>query len=161
MRMITPCLWFDGVAEEAADFYTSIFPDSRILDVLRSAADNPSTSKGAVLAVRFSMLGSEYTAMNGGPTFRFTEAVSFQVECDGQDEVDHYWDALLVDGGEPSMCGWLKDRFGLSWQVNPIQMGEYLNGPDPVGAERAMLAMMEMVKLDVEAMRRAYEGADL
>jgi predicted 3-demethylubiquinone-9 3-methyltransferase (glyoxalase superfamily) len=160
MRMITPCLWFDGVAEEAAAFYASIFPDSQIIDVVRSAADNPSTSKGDVLAVRFSMLGREYTAMNGGPTFRFNEAVSFQIECDGQAEVDHYWDALLAGGGEPSMCGWLKDRFGLSWQVNPIQMDGYLNGPDPAGSERAMQAMMQMAKLDVDAMRRAYEGVD-
>jgi predicted 3-demethylubiquinone-9 3-methyltransferase (glyoxalase superfamily) len=160
MTTITPCLWFDGCAEEAVAFYAAVFPDTEVIDVMKAPVDNPSTKAGEVLAVNFVMLGRKYTALNGGPAFRFNEAVSFQIECDGQAEVDRLWEALLADGGQPSMCGWLKDRFGLSWQVNPIQMDAFINGPDAAGAQRAMRAMMEMVKLDVEQMRRAYEGLD-
>lgn len=159
MSGITPCLWFDGRAEEAAQFYVSLFPDSRIDSVTRSPADNPSTSEGDVLLVQFTLDGRPFTALNGGPQFPFTEAVSLQVDCADQAEVDRYWEALVEGGGEYSMCGWLKDRFGLSWQVIPREMSAYLGGPDPDGARRAMEALLEMRKLDVEAMRRAYEGA--
>ncbi len=158
MSKITPCLWFDGKAEEAAALYTSLFPDSRIDKVNRSPADNPSTPEGAVLTVDFTLSGQKFIALNGGPEFQFTEAVSFSIDCADQAEVDRYWDALIDGGGEPSQCGWLKDRFGLSWQVVPRQLPELLEGPDPDGARRAMEAMLKMSKLDVAKLREAYEG---
>lgn len=158
MSKITPCLWFDRNAEEAAEFYVSLFPDSRIDSVSRAPSDNPSTAAGEVLTVEFTLSGRKFVALNGGPRFRFTEAVSFQIDCEDQAEVDRYWEALIAGGGEPSMCGWLKDRFGLSWQVIPRQMGDYLGGPDPAGAARAMEAMLQMHKLDVAMLRKAYEG---
>ena len=159
MKTITPCLWFDtGKAEEAAKFYTSIFPDSRIESVSRSAADNPSTSKGDVLTVDFTLAGRPFQALNGGPEFKFNEAISLSIDCDDQAEVDKYWEALVAGGGEHSVCGWLKDRFGVSWQVVPRQLVEYLNGSDRDGAQRAMEAMLKMTKLDVEQLREAYEG---
>lgn len=159
MSRITPCLWFDGQAEAAAEFYTSLFPDSRIDAVSRSPADNPSTSAGEVLLVFFTLSGQRFVGVNGGPQFPFTEAVSFQVDCEDQAEVDRYWEALVEGGGSHGQCGWLKDRFGLSWQVIPRQMGDYLGGPDPDGAARAMEAMLRMGKLDIARLREAYEGA--
>ena len=141
---ITPCLWYDGVAEEAVKLYTSLFPESHIDDVMRSASDNPSVNEGAVLLVRFTLAGQPLLALNGGPQFRFTEAVSLQIDCADQDEVDHYWEGLIAGGGEHGQCGWLKDRFGLSWQVIPREMQQYLGGPNPDGARRAMQAMLEM-----------------
>jgi len=156
--MITPCLWFDGVAEEAAEFYVSIFPNSKILDISRAPADNPSTSAGDVLLVTFTLGGATFIGLNGGPQFTFTEAVSFQIDCEDQAETDRYWDALVEGGGEHSQCGWLKDRFGLSWQVVPRQLGDYLGGADAGGRERAMQAMLKMQKLDIEGLRAAYEG---
>ena len=159
MPTITPCLWFDnGAAEEAAVFYTSLFPDSWITNVDRSAADNPSTRKGDVLTVEFTLSGRPFIALNGGPEFPFTEAVSFSIDCEDQAEVDHYWDALQADGGQPSVCGWLKDRFGVSWQVVPRQLNEYLRSGDADAAERTMKAMLEMTKLDVAKLREAFEG---
>jgi predicted 3-demethylubiquinone-9 3-methyltransferase (glyoxalase superfamily) len=158
MATIGSCLWFDGQAEAAAELYTSIFPNSRINGVHRAAADNPSTPKGAVLTVDFTVLGHRFIGLNGGPDFRFSEAISFEVECDDQAEVDRYWEALTADGGEPGPCGWLKDRFGLSWQVTPRRLVELLDGPDPAGAERAMKAMLAMSKIDVSALERAYAG---
>lgn len=158
MSKIAPCLWFDGQAEQAAEFYTSLFPDSRIDSVSRAPADNPSTPAGAVLFVSFTLAGQQYIAVNGGPQFPFSEAVSFQIDCADQAEVDRYWDALVQGGGEHSMCGWLKDRFGLSWQVIPRELGLFLGGPDPEGAARAMEAMLQMQKLDVSKLREAYEG---
>jgi predicted 3-demethylubiquinone-9 3-methyltransferase (glyoxalase superfamily) len=158
MPAITPCLWFNYNAEEAAEFYTSIFPDSRIDDVQKSPADNPSTAAGDVLLVLFTLSGQRFIGLNGGPEFRFTEAVSFQIDCEDQAEVDRYWEALVEGGGEHSVCGWLKDRFGLSWQVVPKQMGEYLGGPDSEGAKRAMEAMLQMQKLDIAKLREAYEA---
>jgi predicted 3-demethylubiquinone-9 3-methyltransferase (glyoxalase superfamily) len=155
---LTPCLWFDHNAEEAAEFYVTLFPDSRIDEVSAAPGDNPSTRAGEVLLVRFTLAGQPFVGVNGGPRFPFTEAVSFQIDCADQAEVDRYWDALVAGGGEHSMCGWLKDRFGLSWQVVPRQMGDYLGGPDPAGAARAMAAMLQMQKLDVERLREAYEG---
>jgi predicted 3-demethylubiquinone-9 3-methyltransferase (glyoxalase superfamily) len=158
LSKITPCLWFDGNAEDAAHFYTSIFPDSRIEKVHRAPADNPSTAYGEVLTVDFTIAGETFMALNGGPDFRFNEAISFSIDCEDQAEVDRYWDALLADGGEESMCGWLKDRFGVSWQVVPRQLPEMLDSPDQAAAKRAMQAMLEMRKLDVAKLREAFEG---
>jgi predicted 3-demethylubiquinone-9 3-methyltransferase (glyoxalase superfamily) len=155
---ITPCLWFNGQAEEAAQLYTSLFPDSRIDKVTRSPADNPSTPKGAVLTVDFTVAGQQFIGLNGGPDFKFSEAISFSIDCADQAEVDRYWDALIAGGGEPSQCGWLKDRFGLSWQVVPRQMNEMLQSSDREAAGRAMEAMLKMTKLDVEQLQIAYEG---
>jgi predicted 3-demethylubiquinone-9 3-methyltransferase (glyoxalase superfamily) len=158
MPKITPNLWFDGRAEEAAAFYTSILPDSRIDDISRSPADNPSTKAGEVLLVTFTLAGQRFVGINGGPQFPFTEAVSFQIDCEDQAEVDRYWEALVEGGGEHGQCGWLEDRFGLSWQVVPREIAAYLGGPDAAGAARAMEAMLRMQKLDVAKLREAYEG---
>ena len=158
MSKITPNLWFDGQAEEAAEFYTSLIPDSRIDKVVRSPADNPSTREGEVLTVEFTLAGTPFVGLNGGPDFRFNEAVSFSIECADQAEVDRYWDALIQGGGEHSVCGWLKDRFGLSWQVVPRQLNEMIESPDREGARRAMEAMLQMKKLDVASLREAFEG---
>ncbi len=158
MDKISPCLWFDGDAEEAARLYTSLFPNSHIDSVDRSPADTPSGPEGTVITVNFTLAGRSYIALNGGPDFKFTEAVSFSIDCDDQAEVDRYWDALLADGGEPSVCGWLRDRFGLSWQVIPRQLPEMLNSKDRDAARRAMQAMLKMVKIDVAELERAYSG---
>jgi len=158
MDKISPCLWFDGDAEEAARLYTSLFPNSQIDSVDRSPADTPSGPEGTVIAVNFTLAGRSYIALNGGPDFKFNEAVSFSIDCDDQAEVDRYWDALLADGGEPSVCGWLRDRFGLSWQVIPRQLPEMLNSKDRDAARRAMQAMLKMVKIDVAELERAYSG---
>ena len=155
---IAPCLWFDGTAEAAAELYTSILPDSRIERVNRSAADNPSTAEGDVLTIDFMLGGRPFIALNGGPEFTFNEAVSFSIECEDQAEVDRYWDALVEGGGSHSVCGWLKDRFGVSWQVVPKALPQLLNGPDRDGARRTMEAMLQMTKLDVATLREAYEG---
>lgn len=158
MHTITPCLWFDGKAEEAARFYTAIFPDSNITAIRRSPADTPSGPEGSVLTVEFTIAGQPFIGLNGGPDFQFNESVSFSIDCADQAEVDRYWEALVKDGGEHSVCGWLKDRFGLSWQVVPRRMTELLNGSDADGARRAMEAMLEMTKLDIAALEQAYEG---
>lgn len=158
MSKITPCLWFDGNAEEAAKFYVSLLPESQVDNVMRSPADNPSTPAGAVLTVDFTLAGQRFTGLNGGPQFHFTEAISFVIDCEGQAEVDRLWAALTADGGTPSQCGWLKDRFGVSWQIIPRQLGEILGDPDTEGARRAMEAMLKMSKIDVAALRRAFEG---
>lgn len=155
---ITPCLWFDGEAEEAATFYTSLFPDSRVDATHRSPADNPSGRKGDVLLVQFTLSGRSYTALNGGPQFPFTEAVSLEIHCQDQAEVDRYWHALIADGGSEGQCGWCKDRFGLSWQVVPRRLGELLSSPDRPAAQRAMQAMLKMTKLDVAALEAAANG---
>ena len=158
MDKIFPVLWFDGNAEEAANFYVSLLPDSRVDEIVRSPADNPSTRQGDVIVVDFTLAGRKFSGLNGGPQFKFTEAVSFAVRCKDQAEVDRLWDALTADGGEPVQCGWLRDRFGLSWQIVPEQMYEYLSSPDRDGARRAFEAMMGMVKLDVAELKRAFEG---
>jgi predicted 3-demethylubiquinone-9 3-methyltransferase (glyoxalase superfamily) len=158
MTKIAPCLWFDGQAEEAAKFYTAIFPNSSIDKISRSPADNPSTPAGAVLTVDFTLDGSRFIGLNGGPDFHFSEAISFSIDCEDQAEVDRYWDALLAGGGEESQCGWLKDRFGLSWQVVPRQLNEMFESPDREAAKRAMEAMLKMQKLDVVKLREAFEG---
>lgn len=158
MSKIAPTLWFDGQAEEAARFYTSLFPDSRIDSVDRAAAENSSTPKGAVLTVEFTIAGQPFIGLNGGPDFKFNESISFTIDCQDQAEVDRYWDALVQGGGEHSVCGWLKDRFGVSWQVIPRVLLEMLNGADRQGAERAMKAMLQMTKIDIGKLREAYEG---
>jgi predicted 3-demethylubiquinone-9 3-methyltransferase (glyoxalase superfamily) len=158
MSKITPCLWFDGKAEEAANFYVSLLPNSRVEKVMRSPADNPSTPAGAVLTVEFTLAGQPFMGLNGGPQFPFTEAVSFTIDCEDQAEVDRLWEALTQGGGTPSRCGWLKDRFGLSWQIVPRALPEMLKSSDREAAGRAMKAMLKMGKLDIAGIRRAYEG---
>jgi predicted 3-demethylubiquinone-9 3-methyltransferase (glyoxalase superfamily) len=154
-------LWFDGDAEEAAEFYTSTFPNSRIDKVVRAAADTPSNKKGEVITVEFTLDGTTFVGLNGGPEFRFNEAVSFVIECEDQAEVDRLWDALTADGGEPGPCGWLKDRYGLSWQITPKELNDMLDDQDADKARRAMEAMLKMGKLEVEELRRAYEGVEV
>ena len=158
MRAPYPCLWFDGRAEEAATFYAGLLPDSRVEKVWRSPADTPSGAAGTVLTVDFTLLGQRFQGLNGGPQFRFSEAVSFVVECEDQAEVDRLWGVLTADGGEPGPCGWLKDRFGLSWQIVPRELIHLIEDPDPERARRAMEAMLEMTRLDVDELRRAADG---
>jgi predicted 3-demethylubiquinone-9 3-methyltransferase (glyoxalase superfamily) len=159
---IAPCLWFDNQGEEAAAFYTAIFPNSKIVAVTRySEAGQEIHGKepGSVMTVEFVLNGQAFTALNGGPHFKFNEAVSFQVYCDTQAEIDHYWEKLSA-GGDPKaqQCGWLKDRFGVSWQVVPRGMAEMLKDPASDGAKRAMAAVLQMKKLDIAALRKAYAG---
>jgi len=156
MPKIHPFLWLDNQAEEAANFYVSIFPNSKVLNVMRNTPSAPGP-EGAVLTVDFELDGFRVTALNGGPNFTFSEATSFVIDCQDQAEVDRYWDKLL-EAGAPSQCGWLKDRFGFSWQVVPKQIFETIGGPDPAGRERAMAAMMQMTKLDVAKLEAAYAG---
>jgi len=148
-----PCLWFDGQAEAAAQLYTQVFPNSSIDGITRYGPDTPGT-EGAVLTVEFTLDGTSYVGLNGGPEFTFSEAISFQIMCADQAEVDHYW-TRLSEGGEESQCGWLKDRFGLSWQVVPTRMYELLRDPDADRANRAMQAMLKMRKLDIAELERA------
>lgn len=156
MPKITPWLWFDNEAEEAAKFYTSVFDNSRVLDISYYGDAGPRPA-GTVMTVTFELDGQEFVALNGGPEFKFTEAISFQVPCSSQEEVDAYWSALSA-GGEESQCGWLKDKYGLSWQIVPTALGEVLGDPDPAAAQRAMKAMLQMSKLDIAALRRAAKG---
>ena len=156
MGAITPFLWYDSEAEEAATLYTSLFPNSRILDVVRYGSTGPGAA-GTVMTVRFELDGLPFVGLNGGPAHPFTEAVSFVVDCSTQEEVDRYWDAL-TDGGEESVCGWLRDRFGLSWQIVPSRLLELLTDPDPETAQRVMAAMLQMRKIDVAALEAAAEG---
>lgn len=157
MPSITPSLWFDTQAEDAANFYVSIFKNSRIVSTTHYNDAGPREA-GTVLTVEWELDGRRFVGINGGPQFTFDEAVSFMIECESQDEVDYYWERLTADGGEEGQCGWLKDRFGLSWQVVPKGMAEALNDPDPERAQRAMAAMLSMRKIDVEAIRRAAAG---
>ncbi len=156
-QQITTFLWFDHDAEAAARFYVSLFPDSRIDKVVSSTVDTPGASAGSVLTVEFTLAGQRYIAMNGGPGFPFTEAISLQVNCADQAEVDHLW-AAFSDGGTPVQCGWIKDRFGLSWQVTPIRLMQLIADPDPARARRAMHAMLGMVKIDIAALERAADN---
>ena len=157
MQRLRPCLWFDTEAEEAVDLYTSIFPNSRIVDVARYGSAGP-RPEGMVMTVAFELGGQPFLALNGGPDFTFTEAVSFEVECADQAEVDRYWDKL-TDGGEEGPCGWLKDRYGLSWQIVPKALTELIADPDREKSQRVMKAMLEMKKIDVAALERAAAGA--
>jgi predicted 3-demethylubiquinone-9 3-methyltransferase (glyoxalase superfamily) len=154
---IIPNLWFDSNAEEAAEYYVSIFPNSKITDVLRYTEAGPGPA-GSVVTVDFELDGQPFTAINGGPAFTFDEAISLMIECEDQDEVDRYWERL-TDGGEESQCGWLKDRFGLSWQVCPKELLTLLGDPDPERAARATAAMYEMHKIDLAAVKAAADGA--
>ncbi len=157
MQKIITYLWFDQQAEEAAEFYTSLFPDSKILEVNRYGDAGPGP-KGQAMMVRFQLAGQEHLALNGGPQFRFNEAISLFVNCDTQEEVDHLWERLTGNGGEESMCGWLKDRYGLSWQIVPKALPKLLSDPDTGRAQRAMQAMLGMRKIDVAALERAADG---
>jgi predicted 3-demethylubiquinone-9 3-methyltransferase (glyoxalase superfamily) len=158
MRTPYPCLWFDGQAEEAAELYTSLLPDSRVDSVWRSPADTPSGPAGMVLTVDFTLAGQRFQGLNGGANFRFNEAVSFVIECEDQAEVDRLWDALAAGGGEPGQCGWIKDRFGLSWQIVPQRLNELVADPDQGRARRAIEAMLEMGKIEIEQLERAADA---
>ena len=157
MPRITPNLWFDTQGKEAAEFYVSVFPNSKITGVTHYGDAGPGTP-GTVLTVDFELDGQPYTAINGGPAFTFDEAISLLINCADQAEVDHYWDKLL-DGGEESQCGWLKDKYGLSWQIVPTILSEMLGDPDPAKSGRAMQAMLQMQKIDIPTLKRAYEAA--
>jgi predicted 3-demethylubiquinone-9 3-methyltransferase (glyoxalase superfamily) len=157
MPQITPFLWFDTQAEEAAEFYVSVFPDSRVLEVARYGEAGPGPA-GRAMTVRFELDGQEFLALNGGPEQRFTEAVSFVVSCTSQEEVDGYWERLS-EGGEEGVCGWLKDRYGLSWQVVPTILSELLTDPDREKADRVMHAMLQMKKIEIAGLQEAYDRA--
>jgi predicted 3-demethylubiquinone-9 3-methyltransferase (glyoxalase superfamily) len=156
MPKITPFLWFDSNAEEAAQFYTSIFKNSKILQTSRYGEDGPGP-KGTVMTIRFELNGQEFIALNGGPHFKFNEAVSFVVNCETQQEVDEYWKKLTA-GGKEVQCGWLTDKYGLSWQITPTILGQLIADKDPEKARRVMQAMMKMVKIDIEELKKAYQG---
>jgi predicted 3-demethylubiquinone-9 3-methyltransferase (glyoxalase superfamily) len=158
MSKISPCLWFDGEAEAAAKFYVSLLPDSRIEKVQKNIVDTPGGKAGSVLLVEFTLAGQRFMALNGGMRFEYTHAVSFKIDCADQAEVDRLWDALSADGGQAERCGWLRDRYGVFWQIVPTALAQYLGGPDPAGARRAVAAMLQMVKLDIAGLKRAYEG---
>jgi predicted 3-demethylubiquinone-9 3-methyltransferase (glyoxalase superfamily) len=160
-QKITPFLWFDNQAAEAAAFYASIFNESSV--GATSNYDEASSKvsgqpKGSVMVVDFEIAGQKFTALNGGPMFKFNESISFVVDCRDQREVDYYWSRLTADGGQESQCGWLKDKFGVSWQVVPTVLNELVGGPDPEGSKRAMEAMLKMQKLDVQKLQDAYDG---
>lgn len=157
MSKITPCLWFDGEAEEAARFYVSLLPDSRIEHIQKNTVDSPAGKAGSALVVKFTLAGQHFLALNGGTRFEYTHAISFMVDCADQAEVDRLWDALS-DGGAVERCGWLKDRYGVSWQIVPTVLPQLLGGPDAAGAQRAMQAMLQMVKLDIAGLQKAYAG---
>ncbi|MDR0201222.1 MAG: VOC family protein [Delftia acidovorans] len=159
---IQPCLWFDNQGEQAAQFYTEVFPDSRITAIARygeAGRDIHGRPAGSVMTVQFELDGQPFLALNGGPMFRFNEAVSLMVGCSTQDEIDHYW-SRLSEGGDPAarQCGWLKDRYGLSWQIVPARMASWMGGPDAAAAQRVMQALLGMQKLDIAALERAHDG---
>ena len=158
MQKITPFLWYAKEAEEAASFYAATFPDSRVVRVTAMPSESPSGPPGSVKVVEFVLFGQSFTAMSAGPLDPFNHAVSFVVSCDDQAELDRYWNALLANGGAPEQCGWLKDRYGLSWQIVPKVLGEMMSDPDRAKAKRAADAMMKMVKLDIAALQAAYRG---
>jgi len=156
---IATCLWFNKNAEEAAKFYAATFPDSRVTGVHKAPSDYPSGKAGDVLTVDFTVLGQPFVGLNGGPEFKFDEAISFQVFTDTQEETDRYWNAIVKNGGEESMCGWCKDKFGLSWQIAPRVLIDAMTGPDTAAAKRAMDAMMTMKKIDIAKIEAARAGA--
>jgi predicted 3-demethylubiquinone-9 3-methyltransferase (glyoxalase superfamily) len=158
MQKISPFLWFDSEAEDAANFYVSLFDDSSVTDVSRYPEGSPGPA-GSVMSVNFRLAGQEFMALNAGPEFTFTEAISFFVRCKDQAEVDRLWSKLTEGGGEESQCGWLKDRWGLSWQIIPDRLGELLGDPDPARAQRAMQAMLQMQKIDVQALEDAANAS--
>ena len=156
MQRITPFLWFDNQAEEASRFYTSVFKNSKIKETSHYTGEEPSGEKGSVMTVSFELDGEEFVALNGGPEFKFTEAVSFVINCDTQEEIDYYWNKLTADGGKEVHCGWLQDKYGLSWQVVPTKFAEWTK--DRAGFQRVMRALMPMKKLDLAALQAAYTG---
>jgi predicted 3-demethylubiquinone-9 3-methyltransferase (glyoxalase superfamily) len=161
IQRITPCLWFDDQAEEAVAFYTGIFRNSKIAKVARygeAGHEIHGKRAGTVMIVAFELDGQAFTALNGGPMFKFTEAISFVVNCETQNEVDYFWEKLLADGGQESQCGWLKDKFGVSWQITPTVLIDMLNDKDAKKAERVMKAMMQMQKIDIKTLKEAYAG---
>lgn len=162
IQKITPCLWFDDQAEQAAAFYTGIFSNSRIVDISRygeAGHEIHGKAAGTVMTVAFELDGQRFTALNGGPVFKFNEAISFQINCDTQQEVDHYWSKLSEGGDQQAQqCGWLKDKYGLSWQVVPAVLIEMLMDPDVEKSQRVMTAMLQMKKIDIDALKRAYAG---
>ena len=161
MQKITPFLWFDEQAEEAANFYTSLFKNSKIGRIFRNpeeAAEKTGRPVGSVLTIEFEIDGQKFVALNGGPLFKFNESVSFVINCQTQEEVDYFWGKLIADGGEESACGWLKDKFGLSWQITPTVLIDMLHDKDPEKAERVMKAMLEMQKIDIAKLKAAYAG---
>lgn len=158
MSKISPCLWFDGEAEEAAKFYVSLLSDSRIDRIQKNPVDGPAGKAGTVLVVQFTLAGQEYLALNGGTRFEYTPAISFKIDCADQTEVDRLWDSLSSNGGSPGKCGWLRDRYGVSWQIVPTVLPQLLGGSDRAGAQRTMQAMLGMTKLDIAQLRSAYEG---
>ena len=157
-QKIAPCLWFDGQAEEAVRFYVTVFANSSIDQVNRSTVDYPGGKEGAVLMIKFRLAGLEYLALNGGPHVSFNDAISLSVNCEDQAEVDRLWSALTADGGRPVQCGWLKDKYGLSWQIVPRRLPELLSDPDASKAKRVMQAMMQMVKIDIAKLEAAAAG---
>ena len=160
-QKITPCLWFDKQAKDAAAFYTSIFKDSAVERTTKfddASSEVSGQPKGSVMTAEFEIAGQKFLGLNGGPQFKFSEAISFIVNCEDQDEIDYFWSRLTADGGEESQCGWLKDKFGLSWQIIPENMNDLVAGPDPEGSKRAMEAMLKMNKLDVQKLQDAYDG---
>jgi len=157
MSKISPCLWFNGDAEQAANFYVSLLPDSKIDTVARNSTDGPGGKAGTVLVVEFTVAGQHFMAINGGMKVEYTHAISFKIDCADQAEVDHLWDALLAGGGKESRCGWLKDKYGFSWQVVPKQMGQWASDPKVNG--RVMSAMLKMGKLDIATLERAAQGS--
>lgn len=158
MHPIMTCLWFDKEAEEAANFYVSVFPDSKIKGLSRYAEGGPG-APGSVMTVAFSLNGRDFLGLNGGPIFKFSEAISLIIRCESQAELDSYWDKLL-EGGSAQQCGWLKDRYGLSWQIVPDRIGEWMSGANPEGGKRVMGAIMGMVKIDLAACEAAYAGRE-
>jgi len=158
MDLIT-CLWFDGRAREAAIFYTSIFPDSELADNWIAPTDTPGNQQGEEIVVNFKIFGRSFIGLNGGPQFPHSEAISFQIPCSDQAEIDRYWNLLIADGGSESQCGWLKDKFGVSWQVTSPEMMKYLGGEDPEGCARATQAMLGMTKINLAQMAKAYSGS--
>jgi predicted 3-demethylubiquinone-9 3-methyltransferase (glyoxalase superfamily) len=157
MQKITPFLWFDGNAEQAMNFYVGVFKNSKVLSVNRYGKGAP-MPEGTVLTASFELNGLKFVALNGGPMFKFSPATSFVVDCENQEEVDYYWDKLS-EGGKPNRCAWLDDKFGVTWQIVPKQLGELLSDPDPVKAGRVMQAMMQMSKIDIAGLQRAYDAS--
>ena len=158
VKTLTTCLWFNYNGREAAEYYVALFPNSRLNSNWVTKAETPGNQANTEVVVNFEIFGQPFIALNGGPMFTHSEAISFQIPCETQAEVDFYWDRMIADGGTESNCGWLKDKFGVSWQICPAEMNKYLGGPDPEGSRRATEAMLKMQKIDLEAMRLAYEG---